>query len=362
MTALDEALARTIARDGPIAIDAFMAAALTDPDHGYYTTRDPLGAAGDFTTAPEISQMFGELIGLWHAACWFAAGQPARPVLAELGPGRGTLMADALRAITQACGGRQPFRIHLVEASPVLAARQAEALAGHDVAWHATLDSLPVDGPLHLIVNEFLDALPIRQFVATPGGWRERLLDWRDGALTPVLAPPETPLPAIAGSLPETAPTGRIAELSPDRESCVAGIAARVVRQGGAGLLIDFTEPRLPLADTLQAVQAHRMVERFADAGASDLTSAVDFAPLTERATRAGASVHGPVAQGAFLAALGIDQRCAALQRRSGAEGAAAIAAARDRLIGSDAMGEDFRVMALLAPDAVLPDGFAPSS
>ena len=360
MTALDEALARSIARNGPIAIDAFMAAALTDPEHGYYTTRDPLGAAGDFTTAPEISQMFGELIGLWHAACWFAAGQPAGPVLAELGPGRGSLMADALRAITRACGGRQPFRIHLVEASPVLAARQAEALAGHDVTWHGDLEALPGDGPLHLIANEFLDALPIRQFVATPAGWRERLLDWRDGALFPVLAPPGTPLPEIAAALPERAPTGRIAELAPAREACVAAIARRVARQGGAALLIDFTEPRLPLADTLQAVQGHRMVERFADAGASDLTSAVDFAPLALAATGAGAAVHGPVAQGAFLTALGIDQRCAALQRRAGEDGAAAIAAARDRLVGRDAMGEDFRVMALLAPDAPLPDGFAP--
>jgi NADH dehydrogenase [ubiquinone] 1 alpha subcomplex assembly factor 7 len=360
MTALDEALARRIAREGPIAIDSFMAAALTDPDHGYYTTRDPLGAAGDFTTAPEISQMFGELIGLWHAACWFAAGQPANPVLAELGPGRGTLMADALRAITRACGGAQPFALHLVEASPVLMARQKAALTGHTVTWHASLDDLPADSPLHLIANEFLDALPIRQFVATPSGWRERLLDWRDGGLVPVLAAPESPLPAIAAGLPEGTPVGRVAEIAPAREACTGAIARRIAGHGGAALLIDFTEPRLPLADTLQAVQGHAMVERFADAGLSDLTSAVDFAPLVRLAQAAGAAVHGPVGQGAFLGALGIDLRCAALQRAAGPEGAAAIAAARERLVGRDAMGEDFRVMAILPADQPPPDGFAP--
>ncbi len=360
MSALDEALARRIAREGPISIDTFMAAALTDPEHGYYTTRDPLGAAGDFTTAPEISQMFGELIGLWHAACWFAAGQPARPVLAELGPGRGTLMADALRAITRACGGVQPFRIHLVEASPVLAARQRAALDGHEVTWHASLDDLPADGPLYLIANEFLDALPIRQFVATPTGWRERLLDWRDGGLVPVIAPSETPLPAIAADLPAQAPLGRVAELAPAREACTGTIARRIAARGGAALLIDFTEPRLPLADTLQAVQGHAMVERFANAGTSDLTSAVDFAPLVRVAGAAGLAVHGPVGQGAFLTELGIDHRCAALQRAAGPEGAGAIAEARERLVGGHAMGEDFRVMAMLPTDQPPPDGFAP--
>ena len=360
MSALDEALARRIAREGPIPIDAFMAAALTDPDHGYYTTRDPLGAAGDFTTAPEISQMFGELIGLWHAACWFAAGQPASPVLAELGPGRGTLMSDALRAITRACGGIQPFRIHLVEASPVLKARQEQALAGHDVTWHGDLHTLPGDGALHLVANEFLDALPIRQFVATAEGWRERLLDWRDGALVPVLAHAGSALPPCAAHLPDGVPLGRVAEVAPAREACVGAIARRVAATGGAALWIDFTEPRLPLADTLQAVQHHTMVARFADAGASDLTSAVDFSALAQAARAAGVAVHGPVGQGAFLKALGIDHLCAALQRTAGESGAAAVAAARERLVGAQAMGEDFRVMAMLPADQPPPDGFVP--
>jgi len=359
MSALDAVLARRIAREGPLPVDAFMAAALTDPEHGYYTTRDPLGAAGDFTTAPEISQMFGELIGLWQLACWQAAGAPADPLLVELGPGRGTLMADALRAIRSACAGRQPFGLHLVEASPVLAARQKQVLDGHRVDWHGTMDTLPGDRPLYLIANEFLDALPVRQFVATPEGWRERLLDRRDGRLVPVLAAPGAGDPGLMAALPATAPTGRVAEIAPDREACAATIARRVVGQGGAALLVDFTDRRLPVADTLQAVRGHREADRFAEAGTADLAAAVDFAPLARIARAQGAAVFGPEAQGSFLTALGIDHRTAALQRAAGPEGAAAVAAARARLVAPDAMGEDFRVMAILHPDAPPPDGFA---
>ena len=359
MSPLDAVLAERIAREGPLRVDAFMAAALTDPGHGYYTTRDPLGAAGDFTTAPEISQMFGELVGLWQLACWHAAGTPAHPVLAELGPGRGTLMADALRAVTRACGGRQPFGVHLVEASPVLAALQAAALPEAAPAWHETVETLPDDGPLHLLANEFLDALPVRQLVATPEGWRERLLDRRDGRLVPVLAAPGTTDHALLRDLPANAPNGRVAEVAPAREACVAQVARRIARQGGAALWIDFTDRRLPVADTLQAVRGHRHADRFADAGRSDLAAAVDFAPLARTARDAGAAVFGPVGQGAFLTALGIDHRCAALQRAAGPERGAAIAAARDRLVAPGAMGEDFRVMAILHPDAPPPDGFA---
>jgi len=357
MTPLDEALARRIAEGGPIGVDAYMAAALTDPGHGYYTTRDPLGAAGDFTTAPEISQMFGELIGLWQLACWHAAGAPAAPVLAELGPGRGTLMADALRAIGRATGGRQPFRIHLVEASPVLRRRQGELLAAFAPRWHDHVEDLPRDGPLHLVANEFLDALPVRQLVATPQGWRERLLDHRAGRFQPILAPAAENAEATAG-LPAGVPVGRVAEIAPARVACVTAIARRIAAQGGAALLIDFTDPRLPVADTLQAVRGHREADRFAAPGTCDLASAVDFAPLRRAAQAMGARVHGPTGQGDFLVALGIDHRAASLQRRADARQAQAIDAARKRLVAPAAMGEDFRVMALLPPDAPVPDGF----
>ena len=332
-----------------------MAAALTDPDHGYYMTRDPFGAAGDFTTAPEISQMFGELIGLWHLACRRAGGgdRRPRPVLAELGPGRGSLMADALRAIAGVGGTDTAFRVHLVETSPLLRSVQRRRLDGHDIRWHETPDALPRDGPLHIVANEFLDALPVRQFLATPRGWRERLLAWRDGRYEPV---PAAPGPAPEG-LPAAAAVGRVAELSPAREACARLLARRVASQGGAALLIDFTDRRQPLADTLQAVRGQRRAERFAAAGTRDLASAVDFRALARIAREEGAKVLGPIAQGAFLKALGIDARARALLRRAGPRRAREIAGGRDRLV--EGMGEDFRVMALVPAAASFADGFA---
>lgn len=360
MTPLAEALACRIARDGPIPIDAYMSAALLDPDHGYYTTHDPFGGAGDFITAPEISQMFGELIGLWLYATWQQAGAPPAPLLTELGPGRGTLMADALRAIGQASGGHQPFRLHLVEASRCLAAHQRQALDGHDVTWHTTLDDLPADGPFYAVANEFLDALPVRQFVATPRGWRERLLDWQGGRLVPVPAATTDASDPLVARLPGSVPTGRIAELGPAREACAGALARRIATSGGAALLIDFSAPGLPLADTLQAVRGHRYADRFAEPGGCDLAAAVDFGALAGAVEAAGARAVGPVAQGAFLRALGIDARAAILQRNAGPAQARAIAAARNRLVAADGMGEDFRVLAIVPAEAPAPEGLAP--
>jgi len=357
VTVLAEALARRIAAEGPLGIDDFMAAALLDPEHGYYTTQEPFGSAGDFVTAPEVSQMFGELIGLWCLAVWSAAGAPVGTVLAELGPGRGTLMADLLRAI-ESVAGRQPFRIRLVEASSRLRERQRAALPGREIVWHESVEELPEDGPLLVVANEFLDALPVRQFVATPGGWRERRLDWRDDRLQPVVAEGDGETAAMTTHLSPETPVGRVAELSPVREGCVGLLARRIARQGGAALLVDFTDPRLPVADTLQAVRKHRHADRFAEPGRADLAAAVDFAALATAARAGGARVEGPVGQGAFLAALGIDTRLATLARGTDAQTARRLAQGRDRLVGAEGMGEDFRVMAILPTDAPPADGF----
>ena len=356
MTALARKLARRIARSGPLTVEDYMTACLLDPEHGYYTTRDPFGAAGDFTTAPEISQMFGELIGLWCLAARTTQAVSGPLTLAELGPGRGTLMADALRAVGKAGNGPPSFAVHLVEASPALREAQRASLAGRDATWHATAETLPTGEPLFVVANEFLDALPIRQFVATSRGWRERFVATERGGLAFSLAA-TTAAGELVARLPE-APAGRIAEVGRARRTLVSGLARRIVRDGGAALLIDFTDPRLPLADTLQAVRAHDRADRLGSPGETDLASAVDFADLAREARLAGAGVHGPVAQGAFLRALGVDRRARRLARSASSGQADAISAAHRRLVSPAGMGDSFRVMALTPSPFPAPPGF----
>ena len=242
------ALVQRIGEAGPITIERYMELALLDSDHGYYTRKIPFGAAGDFVTAPEVSQMFGELIGLWCYTAWQAAGSPRPAMLAELGPGSGTLMADAMRAIETATGEPQPFDIVLVEASAHLARRQREALSGRTVSWCSDVEELPSLGPAFIIANEFLDALPVRQFVRTTAGWRERLVMVEDGTIAFVL---DTDAGGLGASLPD-APTGRVCEISPARDRLVQGLAAKLAARGGAMLVIDFTAPGMPVRDTLR--------------------------------------------------------------------------------------------------------------
>jgi len=360
VNALTEKLAERIARDGPMNIEAYMAACLTDPDHGYYTTRDPFGGSGDFVTAPEISQMFGELIGLWCLSLWLAAGSPHQARLVELGPGRGTLMADALRAVESAMRGNCPFELHLVETSPTLRAIQEEVLGGRRVTWHDRIGGVPEGAPLLVIANEFFDALPIRQFVATPVGWRERVLDHAKGALISQLQD-EAEKSGLTAHLPNGR-TGQVAEVSPVRCSVAADLAAMVQRNGGAALIVDFSDPNLPLADTFQAVRAHAYADRFTQPGAADLASAVDFSALGDCARAAGARVHGPVGQGSFLLALGIEQRTEILTRQASPDVRQTIETARDRLVSPDGMGNDFRAMSLISSNWPEPEGFAPSA
>ena len=360
MTPLARILGTRIKLGGPITIAEYMAEALGHPEHGYYRRRDPLGAAGDFTTAPEIGQAFGELLGLWCADCWDRMGRP-RPVrLVELGPGRGTLMADALRAATVMPGFRQAIDLHLVETSPTLRARQLEALG--DAAWHDRFETVPA-GPMLLIANEFFDALPVHQFQATAAGWRERLVALEAGGegFRPALASAPSPAAALISPTldPAGLPPGSVVEVAPAGIALAAAIGARLTADGGAAVIIDYGHAASAAGDTLQAVRGHRRHPVLAEPGAADLTAHVDFAALGRAAARSGARVHGPVTQGAFLRALGIEARTAALKAEATAGQAEAIVTGGRRLIDEAEMGNLFKVLALCAPDLPPPDGFA---
>lgn len=339
-------LERLIARGGSIPVSLFMAYA----NAHYYATRDPLGAAGDFITAPEISQMFGELIGLWCADMWMRAGQPAAAWV-ELGPGRGTLASDAVRSMRR-FGFDPP--VHLVETSPVLRDQQAAKVPG--AIFHDDVSSLPSDRPLIIVANEFFDALPIRQLVRSREGWRERVVTMDAGRFIPAIG--QQPMDAAVPSLLRMQPPGTILESCPSGSAIMADLSATLARQGGALLAIDYGYPATAPGDTLQAVKAHSHVDPFADPGEVDLTAHVDFGALGAVARAAGLHVAGPVGQGPFLRALGLDQRAAALMAGQ-ADRSGAIAAQRDRLAGDDQMGQLFKVMAAGAPDWPAPEGFA---
>ena len=342
-------LSARIRADGPLTLAQYMADALTHPTMGYYVTRDPLGT--DFTTAPEISQIFGELIGLALAQAWLDGGSPAPITLAELGPGRGTLMADALRATARVPGFHDAVRLHLVEASPVLRAAQAERLAAHAPTWHDAVDDLP-DGPILLIANEFLDALPIRQWRRAGRGWSETLVTLRDGALARAAGPP-APVAALAHRLDE--PEGTVVELCPALCATVGAVAARVAR-GGAAIWVDYGHWR-SRGDTLQALRGGAAVDPLDAPGTADLTAHVDFEAVARAATPCAAT--GMTPQGVLLERLGATARARALARAR-PERAEAVAAAHRRLLHPAEMGDLFKAVALHPADAPPPPGFDP--
>ena len=352
MTPLGDLIARRIAADGPITVADYMTDCLLHPAHGYYMTRDPLGAAGDFTTAPEISQIFGELIGLALAQAWIEQGRPAPFALAELGPGRGTLMADMLRASRAVPGFHDALRVHLVEASPALRARQAAALSGHDPAWHDSVEGL-AGMPLFLVANEFFDALPVRQFLRANDAWRERVIGLRDGALAFGLAAP-APFAALADRLADTA-EGDLVELRAAADPVMAALGARIDAHGGAALIVDYGDWG-SRGDTLQAVRGHDHVDPLAEPGAADLTAHVDFRAL---ARSAGVPVAGPVDQGVLLERLGATARARALARGLAGDALESHVAAHRRLTHPAEMGTLFKAIALHPPDTPPPPGFA---
>jgi NADH dehydrogenase [ubiquinone] 1 alpha subcomplex assembly factor 7 len=368
---LEADIRRRIARDGAMPVAEFMAACLYDPQHGYYNCRAPFGAAGDFVTAPEISQMFGELIGLWSAAAWRSMGEPDPVALIELGPGRGTMMADALRAVRTVPAFRKAARVHLIETSRDLAMRQRRTLAGiADVMlrWHGTIDEVP-EGPAIILANEFFDALPVHQAERRggPNGWHERAVAI-NAAGELVLTAAAAPLAGFEARLPaavRNAPVGAIFEWREDRlahDIARRAIAGGAGGAGGVALVIDYGHVASSIGDTFQAIRSHRYASPLALPGLADLTAHVDFEALARTARQAGARVHGPVGQGTFLKRLGIEARAAALQRRLPEAERGAIAAALERLIGPGpaGMGVLFKATAFSASQIDCLPGFAP--
>ncbi len=356
MTPLEARLREEIARDGDMPVNAFMARALTDPEHGYYTTREAIGAKGDFITAPEVSQMFGEIAGAWLVGIGEAIANtvPDGPVhLVELGPGRGTLMADILRVakLRPELAGR--LRVHLVEASPRLRRQQADTLNDDtEATWHGSMETVP-SGPLLLVANEFFDALPVEQAVMTTQGWRQRVVGIDGDKLTfRADGDPVEPVPAAFSN----ATPGTIFESCPAARDIASDIAARLTAAPGAGLIIDYGYGAAAPGDTLQAVRRHQPVDVLSHVGEADLTAHVCFGALAEAATGAGADAYGPVPQARFLSELGIAGRAKALMQSSGNQ-TAAVQGALARLVSPDQMGALFQVLALTSPGAGCPPG-----
>jgi NADH dehydrogenase [ubiquinone] 1 alpha subcomplex assembly factor 7 len=352
MTAIEDQLRARIAATGPISIADYMAEALMHPEHGYYATRDPFGAAGDFITAPEISQMFGELIGLSLAQSWRDQGAPPRFILAELGPGRGTLMADILRATEGVAGFTDAAEVHLVETSPEL--RRAQALRLPEATWHDGIASLP-DGPIWLVANEFFDALPIRQFVRQGQGWRERVVGLRSGQLLPGLGD-QTTYGFLAHRLRDTL-DGDLIEFCPALPALVQDIGRRIGADGGAALIIDYGDWR-SLGDTFQAILAHAASDPFVDPGEVDLTAHVDFEAVALSA--APARFSKLTTQGVFLERLGITARARQLASKLAGAELERVVLAHRRLTHPDEMGDLFKVLALYPEGRLPPPGCDP--
>ena len=347
-------LTERIAATGPMNVAEYMAECLLHPEFGYYKTQEPFGTAGDFTTAPEISQMFGELIGLCLAQSWLDQGAPAPFTLAELGPGRGTLMADILRATKAVPGFHAAMRLALVEASPRLAARQEQTLAAYDYDWLSDVDTL-AQRPLFLVANEFFDALPIRQFVRDGTGWRERMVGAAEDGLQWGLGAPQAQ-PALTGRLEDTR-DGDLIEHCPAAPGIIQAMATRIEAYGGAALIIDYGDWR-SLGDTVQAVQAHEAADPLATPGAADLTAHVDFETLAFAAAPCRHSRLTP--QGVFLERLGITARAQALAKDQPPAAQSEIAAAHRRLTHPDEMGNLFKVMSLYPSNQPPPAGLEP--
>ena len=349
-TPLGDTLRAWIEAAGPITIADYMAQCLLHPEHGYYASREPFGAGGDFVTAPEISQLFGEIVGAFLINAWRQAGRPDPFLLAEAGPGRGTLMADIVRTARIDADFGRAARITLIEASAPLRAVQRQTLG--DVAarahWACGLGDLP-PLPLFLVANEFLDALPIRQFVNTAQGWRERMVGLGEtGALAFTAGPGALPCAELPPDAAR-APQGAIFEVAPAREAAAAAIGAHLAAHGGLALMIDYGHLRTAVGDTLQAVREHAYADPLAEPGLADLTSHVDFEAVTRAAAKAGAVPLPPLTQGDFLVGCGILERAGALGAGADTAARAAIEAAVDRLCGhgDGRMGTLFKALCL---------------
>lgn len=356
MSELKQRIAALIAASGPIPVADYMALCLFDPRHGYYTTREPFGAAGDFTTAPEISQMFGELLAVWLRTAWDAAGRPQPFVLAEIGPGRGTLMKDMLRALSKLDPGfTAQATVAMIETSPRLAEVQKATLgnAAAGIDWHQTIDTLP-PLPLLIVGNELFDAIPVRQFVRAGGAWRERAVTLDDAGNLQFVAGAASLDPSLLPPDAANAADGAIVEAAPARAALMQAVAARISAYGGAGLFIDYGYLTPGIGDTLQALRKHRYEDVLASPGLADLTSHVDFHALAEAAQHHGLAVH-LATQGAFLLGLGLLERAGRLGANSDASARDKIHGEVERLAGPDSMGNLFKVLAVTPPGIAVP-------
>ncbi len=345
MTPLEGIVRDEIAQRGPLSVARYMALCLGHPRHGYYMTRQPFGAEGDFLTAPEACQIFGELTGLWVMMAWQGMGAPDPFHLVELGPGRGVLMADMLRAMGVLPDCRKAVRVHLVETSPRLRAEQQKTLAGSDVSlrWHGEISTLP-EGPVIVVANEFFDALPVHHYERVREGWRERMVVVdASGALGfaavgDVLAE----VPDWAADLP----VGAVIELSPERRALAGALGARLAACGGAFLTLDYGHVHPGPGETLQAVHGHEKVDVFFRPGMSDLTAHVDFSALGAALAAGGLKVCAPMTQGEFLLRMGLRERLDALLKTARAEQARILRKGAERIAGPKGMGQLFKALA----------------
>ncbi|MDZ4309712.1 MAG: SAM-dependent methyltransferase [Cypionkella sp.] len=349
MTPLADLLVRRIRANGPITLADYMAECLLHPQYGYYATRDPFGAPGDFTTAPEISQMFGELLGLCLAQAWLDQGAPARFTLAELGPGRGTLMADVLRATKGVPGFHGAADVLMVEASATLRKRQRASLGDHPARW---ADHLPQgETPLYLLANEFFDALPIRQFTRQPQGWAETLIGIAQDRLS-MGKSAAAPISLLDHRLADTKP-GDVVELCPSAPALMESIARQIEAHGGVALILDYGD-WTSRGDTFQALKAHQFADPLAEPGEADLTAHVDFAALA-----APCKACAYTTQGQLLTALGIHPRAARIGQRLSGDALTQHNAATHRLTAPAEMGRLFKALAVYPSYAPKPPGIA---
>jgi len=357
---LRDIIANQIRSSGPISLAAYMRFCLTHPKYGYYTTADPLGADGDFITAPEVSQMFGELIGLWVANCWQMMGRPSRFDLVELGPGRGTLLEDACRVFTRVDGLLPAMRLKLIESNEKLKSAQRQRLLQYNPDWGTEITDLDKsDAPLIVIANEFFDALPIRQYQKHQGKWHERAIGLRDDAFGWGLAPTPLPETAVPSAIKDAA-EGEVWEAGLLALDTMGELAGRIAKRGGAMLAIDYGYARTQTGETFQAVENHAYADPLANPGKADLTAHVDFEALAQAATLAGADALPLTTQSAFLKAQGIDERAEALAAANPSL-ADSIRTAHERLTGDKQMGTLFKVLCV-AQKGLAPYPFDTSS
>ncbi|MDJ0931568.1 class I SAM-dependent methyltransferase [Breoghania sp.] len=353
-TPLKPRIRALIENTGPISIADYMAICLADPEHGYYMRREPFGSKGDFTTAPEISQMFGELIGAWCLETWTGLGHPETVHLIELGPGRGTLMADILRVACLDPAFAAAARVHLVETSPRLRDLQKQTLAATPlpIAWHDSLADVPDDGTTILVANELFDALPIHQYVLTQGSWQQRVagLDPASDELAFAAGPGRLDIRGLPDEIANPSAhgigDGAILETQPLANAIAGDIAARLARNSGAALVIDYGYERTAIGDTLQALEKHAFADPLAHPGLADITAHVNFEALARAARESGAATHGPMTQGDFLVALGLLERAGHLGAGKDIAMQEGIRDDVERLTAPDQMGTLFKVLA----------------